>query len=61
MIKAYRPFKLPIDNLIDVNEFINELLEANKLIGVYQVLLNKSKIDPELLLTNNIARSHTVN
>lgn len=51
MIKAYRPFKLPIDNLIDVNEFINELLEANKLIGVYQVLLNKSKIDPELLLT----------
>ena len=61
MIKAYRPFKLPIDNLIDVNEFINELLEANKLIGVYQVLLNKYKIDPELLLTNNIARSHTVN
>lgn len=51
MIKAYEPFKLPIDDLININEFINELLEANKLIGVYQVLLNKSKINPELLLT----------
>ncbi|AWI03490.1 Fic family protein [Clostridium drakei] len=51
MAKAYEPFKSPIDNLININEFINELLEANKLVGVYQVLLNRSKIDPELLLT----------
>nr|WP_307905773.1 Fic/DOC family N-terminal domain-containing protein [Clostridium botulinum] len=51
MVKAYEPFKLPIDDLVNINEFIKELLEANKLIGVYQVLLNKSKIDPELLLT----------
>jgi hypothetical protein len=51
MIKAYEPFKLPIDNLIDINNFINELLEANKLIGVYVTLLKKSKINPELLLT----------
>ncbi|EJP6473550.1 Fic family protein [Clostridium sporogenes] len=51
MTKAYEPFKLPIDNLININEFINELLEANKLVGIYQVLLNRSKIDPELLLT----------
>lgn len=51
MKKPYVPFTLPIDKLININEFINELLEANKLIGVYQVLLNKSKIDPSLLLT----------
>lgn len=50
MTKAYEPFKWPIDNLININEFINELLEANKLVGIYQVLLNKSKIDPDLLL-----------
>lgn len=50
MNKPYEPFNLPIDNLININEFINELLEANKLIGVYEVLLSKSKIDPELLL-----------
>jgi len=48
--RAYEPFKLPIDNLINVNEFINELLEANKLLGIYDVLLGKSKIDPKLLL-----------
>ena len=51
MKRPYLPLSLPIDNLINLNEFINELLEANKLIGVYQVLLNKSKIDPNLLLT----------
>lgn len=51
MIKAYEPFKLPIDKLININEFINELIEANKLIGIYQVLLSKSKINHELLLT----------
>lgn len=50
MKKPYEPFKLPIDSLINVNAFINELLEANKLLGIYQVLLEKSKIDPELLL-----------
>lgn len=50
MKKPYEPFKLPIDSLINVNAFINELLEANKILGIYQVLLEKSKIDPELLL-----------
>jgi Fic family protein len=50
MKRPYIPFTLPIDNLININEFINELLEANKLIGVYQVLLSKCKIDPDLLL-----------
>lgn len=50
MKRAYEPFKLPIEKLININEFINELLEANKLLGIYQVLLEKSKIDPELLL-----------
>ncbi|WP_297420944.1 Fic family protein [Clostridium sp.] len=50
MKKPYEPFELPIDSLINVNAFINELLEANKLLGIYQVLLEKSKINPELLL-----------
>jgi len=50
MIKAFQPLKLPIDNLINIDEFIDELLEANKLVGIYQVLLNKSKINPKLLL-----------
>jgi Fic family protein len=50
MKKPYVPFELPIDKLININEFINELLEANKLIGIYEVLLSKSKIDPKLLL-----------
>lgn len=50
MKRAYEPFKLPIENLININEFINELLEANKLLGIYQVLLEKSKINPKLLL-----------
>ena len=50
MKRAYEPFKLPIDNLINANEFINELLEANKLLGIYDVLLGKSKIDPKLVL-----------
>ncbi|MGG7056746.1 Fic family protein [Clostridium tertium] len=51
MNKPYEPFKLPIENIIDVNKFINELLEANKLLGIYDVLLEKSKINPNLLLT----------
>ncbi|MGL5087604.1 MAG: Fic family protein, partial [Clostridium sp.] len=50
MNKPYEPFTPPIDKLININEFINELLEANKLIGIYEVLLSKSKIDPALLL-----------
>lgn len=50
MKRPYEPLKLPIDKLIDINEFINELLEANKLLGIYETLLNKSKIDPKLLL-----------
>lgn len=51
MKRAYEPFKLPIENLININEFINELLEANKLLGIYQILLEKSKIDSELILS----------
>ena len=51
MNKPYEPFKLPIDNIIDINKFINELIEANKLLGIYDVLLKKSKVNPNLLLT----------
>lgn len=50
MKKPYVPFRLPLQDIIDINEFINELLEANKLIAIYEVLLSKSKLDPNLLL-----------
>lgn len=50
MKKPYVPFTLPLQDIINVNEFINELLEANKLIAIYEVLLSKSKLDPNLLL-----------
>lgn len=50
MKKPYVPFRLPLQDIININEFINELLEANKLIAIYEVLLSKSKLDPTLLL-----------
>ncbi|WP_066893465.1 Fic family protein [Clostridium nigeriense] len=50
MKKPYIPFRLPLEDIININEFINELLEANKLIAIYEVLLSKSKLDPNLLL-----------
>ncbi|WP_352408824.1 Fic family protein [Lawsonibacter hominis] len=50
MKKPYVPFTLPLQDIININEFINELLEANKLIAIYEVLLSKSKLDPNLLL-----------
>lgn len=50
MIRPYEPFRLPLEEIVDLSKFMKELLDANKLIGIYQVLLKKSKIDPELLL-----------
>jgi len=50
MIRPYEPFKLPIEDMINIHVFLNELVEANKLIGIYETLLSKSKINPEILL-----------
>lgn len=50
MKKPYVPFRLPLEDIVDIHEFIEELLEANKLIAIYEVLLSKSKLDPNLLL-----------
>lgn len=50
MKRPYVPLSLPLKDIIDINEFINELLEANKLIAIYEILVGKSKLDPNLLL-----------
>lgn len=50
MKKPYIPFQLPIEELIDINVFLNDLLEANRRLGEYEILLRKSKINPNLLL-----------
>ena len=49
-MNPYIRFKLPIEDLVDVNRFINELIEANKYLGIYETLLNKSKLNLGLLL-----------
>lgn len=50
MNKPYVPFKLPLNDLVDVPSFLNELLEAVKYLGIYETSLNKSKIEPQLLM-----------
>ncbi len=50
MKQPYTPFQLPIEELIDINVFLNDLLEANRKLGEYEILLSKSKINPNLLL-----------
>lgn len=49
-MRPYEPFILTIDHMINIHVFLNELVEANKLIGIYETLLSKSKIDPKILL-----------
>ncbi len=50
MPNPYVPFTLPIEDLININEIVNELVEANKYIGIYETLLSKSKLNSQLLL-----------
>lgn len=50
MPNPYVPFTLPIEDLININEIVNELIEANKYIGIYETLLSKSKLNSQLLL-----------
>lgn len=50
MQNPYVPFTLPIEDLININEIVNELVENNKYIGIYETLLSKSKLNSQLLL-----------
>lgn len=50
MPKPYIPFKLPNNDLIDINRIINKLINANTRIAVYNEKLKNSKIKPELLM-----------
>lgn len=50
MKKPFVPYKLPLTKEVDITKFVNELIEANKLVGIYNTLLSESKISKALLL-----------
>lgn len=49
-MEPFKPYKLPIDDKINPMIFLNELISANKNLAKYEVLLDKAKIDEDLLL-----------
>lgn len=49
--KPFIPFELPLGDKINQIEFISELVKANTKIGIYNTLLNQSKINKKLLIT----------
>lgn len=50
MKKPYVPFDLPLNELVDVNYFFNELIDAATYLTLYDKCLAKSKLDPSLLM-----------
>ena len=50
MKKPYVPFDLPLNELVDVNYFLNELIDAATYLTLYDKCLAKSKLDPSLLM-----------
>ncbi|MEE0452431.1 Fic family protein [Peptacetobacter sp.] len=50
MKKPYIPFDLPLNELVDVNYFLNELIDAATYLTLYDKCLAKSKLDPSLLM-----------
>jgi len=50
MKKAYVPFTLPNDELIDKERLFNKVIKANKEIAIYNEKLNNSKVRPALLM-----------
>lgn len=50
MKKPYIPFNLPLNELVDVNYFLNELIDAATYLTLYDKCLAKSKLDPSLLM-----------
>jgi hypothetical protein len=49
-MKPFIPDKLPIKENINPISFLDELISANKNLSKYEILLEKSKIDEDLLL-----------
>ncbi len=46
----FRPYELPIEDKIDNRVFLKELISANRNLVRYEVMLEKAKIDEDLLL-----------
>ncbi|MTI70998.1 MAG: Fic family protein [Firmicutes bacterium] len=50
-MEPFKPLELPIKEYIDPLEFYNELIYANTNVGKFQVMLKKSKINEDFLIT----------
>ncbi len=50
-MKPFKPLELPIEKHIKPLEFYNELISANTNVGKFQVMLKKSKINEDFLIT----------
>ncbi|SDC42184.1 MULTISPECIES: Fic family protein [unclassified Candidatus Frackibacter] len=50
-MKPFVPVELPIDDYINPLEFYDELISANTNVGKYEVMLKKSKINKDFLIT----------
>lgn len=50
-MKPFVPLELPIDSYINPLEFYNELISASTNVGKFQVMLRKSKINEDFLIT----------
>ena len=50
MKKPYVPFDLPLNELVDVNYFLNELIDVLPYLTLYDKCLAKSKLNPSLLM-----------
>ena len=48
--RPFVPFELPLKDKVNPLGFINELVKANTKIGIYNTLLNQSKINKRLLI-----------
>lgn len=48
--RPFIPFELPLKDKVNPLGFINELVKANTKIGIYNTLLNQSKINKRLLI-----------
>jgi Fic family protein len=49
-MKPFLPYKLPFNENINPMSFLDELISANRNLSKYEILLEKAKIDEDLLL-----------
>lgn len=50
-MKPFKPYRLPIEEKINPMYFLDTLISANKNLSKYEILLEKAKIDENLLLS----------